>query len=80
MQYLFFIMDFGFIKEHFYLLLITITIPVYWLITYLLKKLNVKSYRARAVISFILTTIIIILIGILVALKGFIMSHSIPGI
>ena len=73
-------MDFSFIKEYFYLILIVITIPVYWLVTHLLKKLKVQSYRARAVISFILTTIIIILIGILVALKGFIMFHSMPGV
>ena len=72
-------MDFGFIKEYFYIILIAITIPSYWLIIFILKKLNIQSRRIRAFIAFIITTIVVVVVGILLALKGFIMSHNIPG-
>lgn len=80
MQYLIFTMDFSFYKEYFILILILLTIPVYWLINFILKKSHMKSGKLRAFVAFIVTMFIIIVIGFIIVLRGFILYHNIPGV
>ncbi|GEM_PF-3201588 len=72
-------METGSFKEYFHIVLIILTIPVYWLVNLLLRKLKLQSPKWRAVIAFFITMFLIIVIGFAVVLKEFILFHSIPG-